>query len=230
MVQETRTPETGTRAVNRKSRVGTVVSDATDKTVVVAIERAAPHRLYRKVIRRTKKYHVHDPENQATVGDLVRIEECRPVSKTKRWQLAEVLTERQVAEVRPEELDREVVSEFQRAGARMEEEAAEAPEAAAEAPEAAVEAPEAPEAERREERAPGSETGAGPDPAVREEGVPRPAPEEGRPQGSTPEAPAPGTETGAGPGPAEREEGVPRPPEQGGEQAAEGGEEEEAGR
>ncbi len=125
------------RAVNRKQRVGTVVSDRMDKTVVVSIERASRHRLYRKVIRRTKKYHVHDAENVATVGDLVRIEECRPVSKTKSWQLVEVLTERAVAEVAPEAIDEEFVSEVQRTAARA---AAEEAETGGEAGAVAVEA------------------------------------------------------------------------------------------
>lgn len=117
------------RAVNRKSRVGTVVSDRNDKTIVVEIERAARHRIYRKVIRRTKKYHVHDEQNAATLGDLVRIEECRPISRLKRWQLMEVLTERAVAEVSPESLDRSLVEEMQRSAAHTH-----AEEAAAAAP------------------------------------------------------------------------------------------------
>lgn len=108
--------------VNRKARVGTVVSDKQDKTIVVEIERAARHRIYRKVIRLTKKYHVHDEDNRATVGDLVRIEECRPISKMKRWQLVEVLTERAVAEVAPTALDQSLVEEMQRSGARRAEE------------------------------------------------------------------------------------------------------------
>ncbi len=108
--------------VNRKARVGTVVSDKQDKTIVVEIERAARHRIYRKVIRLTKKYHVHDEDNRATVGDLVRIEECRPISKLKRWQLVEVLTERAVADVAPTALDRSLVEEMQRSGARRAEE------------------------------------------------------------------------------------------------------------
>ena len=106
------------RTVNRKSRVGVVVSDAMDQTVVVAVERATRHRLYRKVVRRTKKYHVHDPENAATRGDQVRIEECRPISKTKHWQLVEVLTEREVADVAAEVIDRSLVDEVQRTAAR----------------------------------------------------------------------------------------------------------------
>lgn len=105
-------------AVNRKSRVGTVVSDRNDKTIVVSIERATRHRLYRKVVRRRKQYHVHDAENSATVGDLVRIEECRPISKLKRWQLIEVLTERAVAEVAPEAIGATLVDEMQRTAAR----------------------------------------------------------------------------------------------------------------
>ena len=104
--------------VNRKARVGTVVSDKGHQTIIVAIERASPHRLYRKVIRSTKRYPVHDPENSATTGDLVRIEECRPISKTKRWRLVEVLTERAVAEVAPTALDAALVSEVQRSSAR----------------------------------------------------------------------------------------------------------------
>ncbi|MSQ41424.1 MAG: 30S ribosomal protein S17 [Dehalococcoidia bacterium] len=106
------------RKVNRKERVGTVVSDKGEQTIVVAIERAARHRLYRKVIRQTKKYHVHDPENAATAGDIVRIEECRPISKTKHWRLVAVLSEHAVAEVAPEELDVALVDEVQRSAAR----------------------------------------------------------------------------------------------------------------
>ena len=102
------------RPINHKSRVGTVVSDKGDQTIIVAIERAAPHRLYHKVIRRTKRYPVHDPNNEATLGDTVRIEECRPISRMKRWMLVEVLTERAVAEVAPEALDQSLVQEVQR--------------------------------------------------------------------------------------------------------------------
>ena len=130
------------QAVNRKARVGVVVSDVNDQTVVVAVERASRHRLYRKVIRQTKKYHVHDPENQATRGDLVRIEECRPISKLKRFRLVEVLTERAVAEVAPEAIGQELVEEVQRSAARAAAEGAdEAPAAAAPSAEATDEAP-----------------------------------------------------------------------------------------
>jgi small subunit ribosomal protein S17 len=64
---------------------GTVVSDKGDKTVVVQIERRFTHPLLKKTVRTSKKYHAHDPDNRFKVGDLVRIEECRPISKTKSW-------------------------------------------------------------------------------------------------------------------------------------------------
>ena len=111
-------------AVNRKARVGVVVSDKMDRTIVVTVERASRHRLYRKVVRRTKRYHVDDPENRATLGDQVRIEECRPISKTKHWRLVEVLTEHEVAEVAAEEIDVSLVDEVQRTAARAAAEAA----------------------------------------------------------------------------------------------------------
>lgn len=110
-------------AVNRKSRVGTVVSDTNDKTIVVQVERASRHPIYKKVIRRTKKYHAHDEGNVATVGDLVRIEESRPMSRLKRWRLVSVLTEREVASVAPERLDQSLVQEVQRSAAHAQAEA-----------------------------------------------------------------------------------------------------------
>lgn len=66
---------------------GTVVSDGTDKTVTVRVERRVMHPIYKKFIRRSKKYAAHDPENAFKVGDQVRIQECRPHSKTKRWEV-----------------------------------------------------------------------------------------------------------------------------------------------
>jgi len=68
---------------------GTVVSDKGDKTVVVLVERQVPHPLYGKIIRRSKKYHAHDEANAAKAGDIVRIEECAPVSRLKTWRLLE---------------------------------------------------------------------------------------------------------------------------------------------
>ncbi len=64
---------------------GTVVSDKTDKTIVVKVERRFNHPLFKKVVRRSKNYQAHDADNQFKTGDMVMIEECRPISKTKRW-------------------------------------------------------------------------------------------------------------------------------------------------
>ncbi|BDG62229.1 30S ribosomal protein S17 [Caldinitratiruptor microaerophilus] len=75
----------------RKTRVGTVVSDKNDKTIVVAVETLVEHPLYKKRVRRTKKFHAHDEKNEARVGDKVRIMETRPLSKLKRWRLVEIL-------------------------------------------------------------------------------------------------------------------------------------------
>ena len=69
--------------------VGTVVSDKPDKTVVVKVERKVKHPLYAKIIRRSKKYHAHDETNQYSVGDVVWIEERRPISKLKTWEVLE---------------------------------------------------------------------------------------------------------------------------------------------
>jgi small subunit ribosomal protein S17 len=78
-------------AVRRTQKVGRVVSDKMDKTVVVAVDYLKPHPLYRKIIRKTSKFHAHDEENACKVGDIVRIEETRPLSRTKRWRVVEIL-------------------------------------------------------------------------------------------------------------------------------------------
>ncbi|MBZ6379444.1 30S ribosomal protein S17 [Pacificimonas flava] len=71
----------------KRIMAGPVVSDKTDKTVTVLIERKVKHPLYGKIIRRSKKYHAHDENNEFSVGDVVRIEECAPISKTKSWKV-----------------------------------------------------------------------------------------------------------------------------------------------
>lgn len=76
-----------------KERVGLVVSDKMDKTVVVAVENRAPHPKYRKIVVRTKRYKVHDEENRCQVGDRVRIQETRPLSRTKRWTVVDILNQ-----------------------------------------------------------------------------------------------------------------------------------------
>ena len=75
----------------RKTKVGRVVSDKMDKTIVVSVERLARHRLYKRVIRLTTKFKAHDEANEARVGDTVLIEESRPLSATKRWRLTQVI-------------------------------------------------------------------------------------------------------------------------------------------
>jgi len=82
--------EVETRA-RRKTRVGVVVSDKMDKTVVVAVTRQFPHPLYKKIIKRTKRYKAHDEANTCGMGDVVRIAETRPLSKDKRWRVQTIL-------------------------------------------------------------------------------------------------------------------------------------------
>ena len=74
-----------------KERVGTVVSDKMDKTVVVAVINRYPHPTYKKIVSRTKRYQAHDPDNICTTGDRVRIRETRPLSANKRWAIEEIL-------------------------------------------------------------------------------------------------------------------------------------------
>ena len=88
----------------RKIRLGRVVSDRMDKTAVVAVETFKRHPLYKKAIRRTVKHKAHDENNECRAGDIVRIVETRPLSKQKRWRVAEIITRREVVEVQPEEI------------------------------------------------------------------------------------------------------------------------------
>ncbi len=96
-------------AGRQKNMTGRVVSDKMDKTVVVMVESTKRHRLYHKVMRRSKRYLAHD-EGDAKPGDLVRIEETRPASRHKRWRVAEILRRGEVAEVAPREIDSEYLS------------------------------------------------------------------------------------------------------------------------
>jgi len=88
----------------RKSRFGRVVSNKMDKTVVVAVETPKRHPLYKKTIKRTVKYKAHDENNQCQPGDIVRISETRPLSRHKRWRVAEIITRAKVVEVEPKEI------------------------------------------------------------------------------------------------------------------------------
>ena len=75
----------------RKTRIGVVVSDKMDKTIVVSLSTRVRHPLYGKIVARTSKIKVHDEENQCGIGDTVRVMECRPLSATKRWRLVEIV-------------------------------------------------------------------------------------------------------------------------------------------
>jgi len=88
----------------RKTRLGFVVSDKMNKTVVVAVETPKRHPLYKKTIKRVVKYKAHDEENKCKRGDKVRIVETRPLSKDKRWRVVEIVSKGEVLELPPEEI------------------------------------------------------------------------------------------------------------------------------
>ena len=175
----------------RKVRVGAVVRTNQDKTAIVEMVWKQRHRLYRKQMRRVARFYVHDPENQCRLGDTVRIEETRRISKNKHWRLMEILERKQIAEVRPIDLETDVAPEMTQprilaAEARAEVTAAEAseePEAevieeeAVEEPEAEEETPEdeAPEEDAFEEDSIEEETA---DEEAEEEPEPAEEPEE----------------------------------------------------
>ena len=88
----------------RKVRVGVVVGDKMDKTVVVAVEWRRRYALYRKSVRRRTKFKAHDENNEYRIGDTVRIRETRPLSKTKRWRVVELIQRGEVAEIQPDQI------------------------------------------------------------------------------------------------------------------------------
>ncbi len=88
----------------RKIRIGKVISDKMQKTVIVAVDTPRLHPLYKKTIRRIAKYYAHDESKISKTGDTVKIEETRPLSKLKRWRVVEVVTKGEVAEIKPEEI------------------------------------------------------------------------------------------------------------------------------
>ena len=141
----------------RKVRVGAVVRTNQDKTAIVEMVWKQRHRLYRKQMRRVARFYVHDPLNQCELGDTVRIEETRRISKNKHWRLMAILERKLVADVRPIDLETDVGQEMTqprilaaevRAGAAVAEETAESTEEPeSEAPEETIEGPEAEEPE-----------------------------------------------------------------------------------
>jgi small subunit ribosomal protein S17 len=88
----------------RKTRSGIVVSNRMDKTVVVVVEKPWRHPLYQKVIRRKVRYKAHDKDNQCEMGDVVKIEETRPLSRLKRWRVVEIVTKAEPIGVQPKEI------------------------------------------------------------------------------------------------------------------------------
>ena len=89
----------------KNEKVGEVVSTKMEKTIVVEVSRRVPHPLYKRIIGKRKKFYAHDEDGKAKLGDVVRIVECRPLSKLKRWQLAEVVRRAAQVGVQPVELD-----------------------------------------------------------------------------------------------------------------------------
>lgn len=83
--------ETNNERGQRQVKVGRVTSDKMDKTVTVAVEKVVTHPLYQRTMKRTSTFHAHDEKNECKIGDVVSIVSCRPLSKTKRWQVREIL-------------------------------------------------------------------------------------------------------------------------------------------
>jgi small subunit ribosomal protein S17 len=123
-----------------KVRDGNVVSDKMQKTIVVAIESNFRHRLYKKTVRRVRRFMAHDEREEAKLGDRVRIAEASPYSRHKRWRLLEVLTRADLPEVAPESIDLELLGEVKTEEPEVEETAAATSEPV---PEEAVSSPEA---------------------------------------------------------------------------------------
>jgi small subunit ribosomal protein S17 len=97
--------ETQATKALKNEKVGQVVSTKMSKTIVVEVSRRVPHPLYKRIIGKRKKFYAHDEESTARLGDVVRIVECRPLSKLKRWQLAEVIRRAAQVGAQPSELD-----------------------------------------------------------------------------------------------------------------------------
>jgi len=89
----------------KNEKVGQVVSTKTAKTIIVEVSRRVPHPLYKRIVKKRKRFHAHDEEGSAKMGDIVRIIECRPLSRTKRWRLAEIVRRAPQVGVQPEEMD-----------------------------------------------------------------------------------------------------------------------------
>ena len=117
--------------IMRKVRTGAVVRTPQDKTAIVEMVWKQRHRLYRKQMRRVARFYVHDPESQCRLGDTVRIEETRPISKNKHWRLLSIVERKQIADVRPIDVETDVAPEMTQPRILAAEARAEAAEAAA---------------------------------------------------------------------------------------------------
>ncbi len=137
----------------QKSITGTVVSDKMEKTIVVQVATTTRHRIYKKIMRRTKRYLAHDDHLGAKLGDTVRIVETRPLSRHKRWRVAEIVERGEVAEIAPSEIDAEYLSRHREKDTPPE--PGEASEAVADTDEATAEA-------RTEDKPSAEEEPAGP--------------------------------------------------------------------
>ena len=141
--------------IMRKVRVGAVVRTNQDKTAIVEMVWKQRHRLYRKQMRRVARFYVHDPENQCRLGDTVRIEETRRISKNKHWRLMAILERKQVADVRPIDLETDVGQEITQPRIVAAEARAEAAEADTE--DDSVEGTESEVSEKSESEEPGEQ-------------------------------------------------------------------------
>ena len=90
---------------HKNEKIGEVVSTKMTKTIVVSVSRRVPHPLYKRIVTKRKKFYAHDEQGTAHMGDIVRIVECRPLSKLKRWRLGEVVRKAALVSVAPKELD-----------------------------------------------------------------------------------------------------------------------------
>jgi len=91
MTQQSKSATQSATKSRRQQKVGRVVSNKMDKTIVVAVESLKRHRIYKRTYRQTKRFHAHDEQNTCQIGDVVRIEESRPLSKTKHWRMVEII-------------------------------------------------------------------------------------------------------------------------------------------
>ena len=96
----------------RKSKLGTVVSNKMKDTVIVSVKWQQKHLLYRKAQRRVTKFFAHSYQSDLAIGDFVKIEECRPISRLKRWRVVDIIERRELPDVKPVELDRELLESY----------------------------------------------------------------------------------------------------------------------